>query len=521
MAWGRGRQLKVELTGDSSHLERTLRKAEYQLQRFGKNTSTVAGAGGLGKTSAFGGLASRGNLMAAGGAAAALGLRTAINAQREAEVVLGQTSVAVENAGISWQRNAGRIDEAANRISKASAFDDEAVLQSFQVFVRGQKDVGKSLELAALAADVARGRYTSLESATQLVNKAAMGQVGALRRAGIQIDKNASATEALDALQRAYGGSAEKYANSAAGAQDRLNVALENLAESAGSLVAPAIEEMANNLTIAAEAANGLGSALSSLGAVELPIIGKVDELARKMFNVWKWTNPATAPFALGNAIFGGDDSGPAPIGDTAAGPGAGIGTAIATKAAAQRKKTAMAEAAKTLRGVLDAAMDVVADAQNDVAAALRRDASRNKLRAAAKAAADASKKFADQLRDNADAFKSAALRALDARQSNLDTSRGLIDAKKALAQARVLGGPGAIAMARRGLEDAQIARQRYLLENSKVAASKSSGYTIVMNGVTITGVQNVRELLAELRKMSKQNAGPTSGRSPAYHALR
>jgi hypothetical protein len=241
------RRIEVELIANSRSLERGFARSERAAKKFeGTMLATqrrLSRAGGIGSMFGISGPT------AAAGGAFLLG-RQFVKAARDAEVILGQTSIAVKDAGLSWQRYSKDVEAASKRISDSSAFDDEAVLQSFQVFVRGQKDVEKSLRLTELAADVARGRYIELDQATQLVNKAAMGQIGALRRAGIQIDKNATSAQALDALLKAYSGSAQTYADSATGSSEKLAVAWENLSEVAGGPLSQSLAVLAQELTI-------------------------------------------------------------------------------------------------------------------------------------------------------------------------------------------------------------------------------------------------------------------------------
>lgn len=232
-------KLSVLLFGDASNLNRALQSANKNLGKFGKTANAVSSGAGFGSSGVFG-LMSRGNVAVAGIAAVGFALKSSASEAMKAQVILGQVGVAVSDAGLNWAQYAAQVEKSAMDISKSSGFDDEAVKQSFTVFVRGQKDVGKSLELSALAANVARGRYTDLATATALVNKAAMGQIGALRRAGIVIDKNASSTEALIALNAAYGNSAEQYSKTASGAADNLRVAVGNLQESLGKGLLPA-----------------------------------------------------------------------------------------------------------------------------------------------------------------------------------------------------------------------------------------------------------------------------------------
>src|SRR6185369_12999012 len=93
----------------------------------------------------------------------------------------------------------------------------------------------------ALAANIARSRNIELEAAAQLVMKAELGQSGALRRVGIDAAKNASSAQLLAMLNQKFAGSAAAYANTAAGAQDRFRVALENFQEVLGQEALPTI----------------------------------------------------------------------------------------------------------------------------------------------------------------------------------------------------------------------------------------------------------------------------------------
>jgi hypothetical protein len=86
-----------------------------------------------------------------------------------------------------------------------------------------------------LAADIARARHISLEAATKTRREGARGQRDAFKKVGVEIDKGSStATEAFHKAQEQFSGAAESYGKTAAGAQDRLKVAFENLQETVG-----------------------------------------------------------------------------------------------------------------------------------------------------------------------------------------------------------------------------------------------------------------------------------------------
>jgi hypothetical protein len=175
-------------------------------------------------------------------------LKSAVGAQREAELVIGQTRIAVENAGQSWDEYADTIDRVIKAQSRLG-FDDEALLKTFSLFVTRTGQVEQSLRLNALAADVARGRYISLEQAANLVLKASLGQAGALRRVGIEAEKGADAAELLALLTEKYAGRAEAAAKTGVAAQDRLNVAWENAKEIVGAGLAPAVNDLADRMS--------------------------------------------------------------------------------------------------------------------------------------------------------------------------------------------------------------------------------------------------------------------------------
>lgn len=122
-------------------------------------------------------------------------------------------------------------------------------------------------------------------------------------------------------------------------------------------------------------------------------------------------------------------------------------------------------------------------------------------------------KSVEEAARDMADKFKQAALDRLDRKQKNLDTSRAIEDARKQLTFARRLGGEIGIQMASRDLQDAQIARQRYLLEGSTVTKG-ANGFN-VSGGIHLYGITNVNQLIAELQKRAKAGAGSSRGLAP------
>lgn len=245
------RKLIVEIVGDASSLERSFNRAQRSTRGFGKDMeragrgAVVASVGfrGLGRSVAFASAAF------IGGAGITAAIRSTIAAAADSERVGAQLTNVLDKQGLATKRNKAAIEARTQALSQMSGFDDELATQTFANLLRVTNDVDKALRDNALAADIARARNIDLQSAAQLVTKAELGQAGALRRVGIAARTGASSVELLDLLQRKFAGSAEAYGNTAAGAQDRFRVALENTQEAIGQALLPSLTRLLNRAT--------------------------------------------------------------------------------------------------------------------------------------------------------------------------------------------------------------------------------------------------------------------------------
>jgi hypothetical protein len=244
------RKLVVEIIGDSKSLERSFARSSHASKTFERNIGRTARGAlvGTGALTGLGRAASFASGAFIGGAGLTFALTSTVKAALESQRVLAQTKNALEQGGDAWKEYGKQIDAAATAQSQLSGFDDERLLQTFQNLYRATGNVNEALRLNALSANVARGRNIELEAAAQIVTKASIGQVGALRRLGIDINKNATATQALDLLQRKYAGSAATYGKTASGAFDRLKVSIENTQEIVGKALLPGLTKVTNQL---------------------------------------------------------------------------------------------------------------------------------------------------------------------------------------------------------------------------------------------------------------------------------
>jgi hypothetical protein len=365
------RRIEVEIIGDSRSLERAFERSERSAKGFDR-TMERAGRGAVVASVGFRGLgravgyASASFLGAAGFVTA---IKSTVDAAEESQRVMAQTRNAVERSGLSWRRYSRQIEDVTAAQSKMSGFDDERLKSTFSLLVRRTGDVTEALRLNALAANVARGANIDLEKAASIVQRAAVGQARGLAALGIEYDKTSTGAELLAQLQQKYGDSAARYANTAAGAQDRFRVAVENLQEALGKQLLPSITKVANRTAdwlnkadnqkkivddFAASVhvlAGALGAAARAAGFLKsaydrLPDFGKNKGLV-EIINGW---------WGSGNGFTGGPAKAPpgmsGPIGSRGGVMGGPPGLAGPVTGNAQAAAAAVAGALNTVGGI-------------------------------------------------------------------------------------------------------------------------------------------------------------------------
>ena len=257
--------VKIYLQGDSAGISRAARDAERSLARLHGRAST-----------AFRGMSEvAGGFGLAMGAAGVLGaVQQSVQAYQESEKSGARMSAQLDTLSKNTDLYRQRIDDAIKAQSEFGAFDDEDLQDSFTKLLRSTGDVNEALRLNNLVMDIARGRGVDLATASDAVAKAAAGNTGALKRMGVQIEKGASAQEALAAAQDKYAGQAKTYGETNAAEADRAAIAWENAQEEFGAKAAQAFQvgaqgarKLADNLDGVVDAAGGLQGLAAGGGA--------------------------------------------------------------------------------------------------------------------------------------------------------------------------------------------------------------------------------------------------------------
>ena len=255
------RKIEVEITGDSSSLERALSRAGKSSQSNFTKISKAARVAGL----ALGGVLA---------GAAIVGFKELAEGQK----VAAQTAAVLKSTGGAANVTAKDVDTLSMSLSKMSGVDDEAIASSENLlltFRNVRNEVGKGNAIfdqatkVILDTSVAMG--TDLQSATLQVGKALQDPIRgltALRRIGVsfteaQEKQIAALVESGDTmkaqkiilaeLNKEFGGSAKAAGETLPG---QLNKLKNSFDETAGTLVEallPALESVLGKLTVFAE----------------------------------------------------------------------------------------------------------------------------------------------------------------------------------------------------------------------------------------------------------------------------
>jgi len=247
--------------------------AKQAQQEFGKLGSAAEKSGGR-TTRALSGMQK--GLVGLGVGAAALG---SFKAFEESEKIARQTDAVIKSTGGSAQVTSKHISDLASEMSKLAGIDDEMIQSGENMlltFTNIRNEAGKGNDVfdqaAKTALDMSVAMGTDMTSSAVQLGKALndpIKGVSALSKVGVTFtdgqkkmiqslvesgDLMGAQKVILAELAKEFGGSAEAQATASGKAQ----VAIENMGESVGAVLAPALERGASLVA-------GLASAFSSM----------------------------------------------------------------------------------------------------------------------------------------------------------------------------------------------------------------------------------------------------------------
>lgn len=148
---------------------------------------------------------------------------------------------AVLAAGLSWETYGGQLEGVADQGMKKYAFADEQVRDALSLLIAQTGSADEAQRRLGLAMDVSRGTGLDLATTSRLVGKVTEESVNVFGRYGIKLKEGMSQQEALAEIQKRFAGQAEAFGDSNAGAMEKQKIAMDELQESIGRRLLPAI----------------------------------------------------------------------------------------------------------------------------------------------------------------------------------------------------------------------------------------------------------------------------------------
>ena len=268
-----GETVEIGVTVDTGDAEAQLQGVTSQVEELG-GQSGVASQGVEGLEGALGAASVSGASAALGYAAVGTALVGVVSAAAEASGVLAVATTTIENMGSQSGVTVEGVQALATNLQQTAGFSDEATIAAAGLIARyGElnNEVGEGNDIfdrtLTVGADLARVLGTDITSAADLLGKAVAnpeagigrlarqfpvlrGEVGetivSLQQSG---DLLGAQRLLLDTVSESVEGAAAAYGDSLAGQLDIAKESMGELAESAGGVLAPAVTDLATDLT--------------------------------------------------------------------------------------------------------------------------------------------------------------------------------------------------------------------------------------------------------------------------------
>lgn len=179
---------------------------------------------------------------AASAVAGAFSLKAAIEEASQAEQAINRLNVALASSGNYSKEASSSIQLFAEELQKTTTFSDDAVISSAALIENLAKLDTEGLKKATVAAtDLSAALGIDLQSASEIVAKAANGNTTALSKLGFEFQKGASDSEkfaqALAQIEQRFGGQAQAQLYTFAGATSQLKNSINDVFEEFGKVI--------------------------------------------------------------------------------------------------------------------------------------------------------------------------------------------------------------------------------------------------------------------------------------------
>ena len=174
----------------------------------------------------------------------ALGLaaKAAVEDQK-AQALLAQQLRASTNA---TDAQIAAVEGYVTSASRAAAVSDDEIRPALSALARSTQDTAKAQDLLTLALDVSAATGKSVQSVSESLGKAYLGNFTALRKLGVPLDESIVKSKDFDAAQKAlaktFGGAAATAAGTIEGRFRAVSISLNEAKEAIGAGLLPVVE---------------------------------------------------------------------------------------------------------------------------------------------------------------------------------------------------------------------------------------------------------------------------------------
>lgn len=273
------RQIVIDVVGNTDSLtkatDRAVDKADDLNKGWKSNAITGAAVG-----------------VAAAGVTAAIDLASAaiagaIDAAREDTASQDQLALAYKNTGQAQQLNLDQI-EATISANQAKGVSDSEQRAGISAFLDLTKSATEAMALNQATVELAAAKNLTYEQAEKMVISATAGKMAALNKAGVAIEKGASATQIAAAITDKFGGSLDRVATTQSGkgriANEKLGEAMEKVGRIINDVATTVIPVLVDALVwVIDNVLPPIQKGFEILG----PIISRIFGVATRVIGAW------------------------------------------------------------------------------------------------------------------------------------------------------------------------------------------------------------------------------------------
>lgn len=184
------------------------------------------------------------SMMAAGGAiVGALGATA--KAAEDERLNVAKLSQSLENVGVSYDDVKESLEGVIAATQQKTGIADDAQREAMSSLIQITGSYDTALGLLPVALDLAKAKSIDLTTAAEILGKVNEGNTGILSRYGIVVGENATASEALAAINDRVKGSAEALASPL----EIMQANMGDIAEGVGTALLPSLNELITKLS--------------------------------------------------------------------------------------------------------------------------------------------------------------------------------------------------------------------------------------------------------------------------------